>query len=105
GSFKLQDALEALGMRKAFQDSEADFGGMNDGREPLHISAVVHRAIADVGEEGTEAAAATGVEISTIGIEVARPTVPVFRADHPFVFTICDTRTGVMLFIGRMSAP
>ncbi|HJT76991.1 MAG TPA: serpin family protein, partial [Gemmataceae bacterium] len=64
-------------------------------------SAVVHKAYVDVNEEGTEAAAATGA--------VMRPTAarinPVFRANHPFVFLIRDTRTGSIVFLGRLVRP
>jgi serpin B len=102
--FSLEDTLQALGMRKAFAGGEADFSGMADAREPLFISAVVHQAYVDVNEEGTEAAAATGAAVGTLSAPV-RQAVPVFRADHPFVFAICDARTGVILFLGRVLRP
>jgi serpin B len=102
--FSLEDTLKALGMRKAFAGGEADFSGMADGRESLFISAVLHQAYVDVNEEGTEAAAATGVAVGTLSAPV-RQAVPVFRADHPFVFAICDARTGVVLFLGRVVRP
>src|SRR5262249_8844508 len=104
GSFALIDSLETLGMRKAFSNGEADFSGMNDGRERLYISAVEHRAFVDVNEEGTEAAAATGVAVAAL-IMPTGPQPPVFRADHPFLFTICDVQTGAILFLGRVSKP
>jgi serpin B len=101
----LNDTLVALGMEKAFTGS-ADFSGMTGGREPLAISKVVHQAFVDVNEEGTEAAAATGVAMSLSAAPGSSgPRVPVFRADHPFVFAIRDVRTGVILFLGRMSKP
>ena len=101
-SVMLKPTLEALGMKLAFGPA-ANFSGM-DGRQDLHISAVVHKAFVDVNEEGTEAAAATGV---VMGIKAARiPEEPVvFRADHPFVFMICDKRDGSILFLGRMTNP
>jgi len=41
--------------------------------------------------------------------EVARgggpPPPPKFRADHPFIFLILDTRTGSVLFLGRLLDP
>ena len=86
--------------------ADADFRGMNGGREPLMISDVVHKAFVDVNEEGTEAAAATGVAMTLRAAPGAGPpSIPVFRADHPFVFAICDVRTGLILFMGRMERP
>jgi serpin B len=108
--FKLTDALSlnetlaGLGMKKAFAPGEADFSAMNGGREPLFLSAVLHKAFVDVNEEGTEAAAATGAEVAAMALPRG-PAVPVFRADHPFVFAIRDVRTGMILFLGRVVKP
>jgi serpin B len=104
GGFSLADVLAAMGMRRALRPG-ADFGGINGGREPLHVSAVLHRASVDVGEEGTQAAAATGVEMQTIGLPPAGPVTPVFRADHPFLFAVREVRTGTILFMGRVVRP
>jgi serpin B len=100
----LEGPLTALGMKKAFKPGEADLSGMNGGREPLFIGAVVHKAFVDVNEEGTEAAAATGVAVPTMAMPTAS-AVPVFRADHPFLFAIRDVRAGMILFLGRMVQP
>jgi serpin B len=99
--FSLNGALEALGMKKAFQMPGADFSGIN-GKDDLYIKAVVHKAFVDVNEEGTEAAAATGVVVGVKSVPAAKPE---FRADHPFVFLIRDTRNGSVLFLGRLVAP
>jgi serpin B len=104
-AFSLADTLEALGIRRAFGVS-ADFSGMSAGGEPLYIGAVVHKAFVEVHEEGTEAAAATGVSIApgaAPGMIHVEP--PVFRADHPFLFAIRDLRTGTLLFLGRVVHP
>jgi serpin B len=101
-AFSLREELEALGMRRAFGGG-ADFSGMNGGHESLYVSAVVHSAFVDVHEEGTEAAAATGVAVGSLSLPQRRP--PVFRADHPFVFAIRDVRTGLILFMGRVVQP
>jgi len=55
----------------------------------------------EVNEEGTEAAAATAVEMATKAVLYN----PVFRADHPFFFIIRDNRTGAILFMGRLVDP
>jgi len=65
---------------------------------------VIHQAFVDVNEEGTEAAAATAVVIQRAMAPVG-PPVPVFRADHPFIFLIQDDETGLILFIGRVEHP
>jgi len=103
GQFMLKEPLAAMGMRLAFDiGGNADLSGMN-GRQDLFIAAVVHKAFVDVNEEGTEAAAATGV---VVGLRSARPEpIPVFRADHPFLFLIRDNKSGCILFMGRLANP
>jgi serpin B len=98
---QLQDALSQMGMPLAFRPGEADFSGM-DGKRDLFLSAVVHKAFVDVNEEGTEAAAATG---AVAGLAAAPVQRLVFRADHPFLFLIRDTRSGGILFMGRLTRP
>ena len=100
--YSLPAVLGAMGMPTAFTSS-ADFSGM-DGRQDLLINDVVHKAYVDVNEEGTEAAAATGVVMNMAAVRVEGP-VPVFRADHPFVFLIRDNNTGTVLFMGRVTNP
>jgi len=98
----LPRTLSAMGMPSAFI-SGADFSGM-DGSRDLFITNVIHQAFVDVNEEGTEAAAATAV-IMGKGAAPSEEKVPVFRADHPFIFIIQDEETGNILFMGRMSDP
>ena len=100
--FSMAAVLKSMGMTDAFAPREADFSGMN-GRKDLFISAVVHKAYVEVNEEGTEAAAATGVAIGLTSMPIVRP--PVFRADHPFLFLIRHNQTGSILFIGRVTNP
>ena len=79
----------------------ADFSGIEWQGRPVH-PAVVHKAYVDVNEEGTEAAGATGVVIVD---KSEPPPKPEFRADHPFVFLIRDTRNDSVLFLGRIVNP
>lgn len=91
----LNDSLTALGMGEAFGPS-ADFTGI---REGIFISAVLHKAVIEVNEEGSEAAAATVVEIKeTAVLEPIR-----FIADRPFIFIIADEETGTILFMGKLA--
>jgi serpin B len=103
--FQMADTLKAMGMELAFDADAADFSDMTGGRD-LFISAVIHKAFVDVNEEGTEAAAATGVIMTTTAAIVQEPKEPpVFRADHPFVFIIRDNRNGGIIFLGRITNP
>ena len=95
------DTLAKMGMPSAFNAPPADFSGM-DGTKDLKIQNVIHQAFVEVNEEGTEAAAATAV---VVGIESDGPIIPIFRADHPFMFIIQDKETENILFIGRVSDP
>jgi serpin B len=100
--YGLPDTLAAMGMPTAFTGA-ADFSGM-DGSKNLFISNVVHKAFIDVNEEGTEAAAATGV-VMVLSAAPSEPPIPVFRADHPFTFLIQENETGNILFMGRVVHP
>jgi len=100
--FDLSKTLAAMGMSDGFSAS-ADFSGM-DGKRDLYISTVVHKAFVEVDEQGTEAAAATGVAIRSEAVLRPQP-VPTFRADRPFLFLIRDTHSGSILFIGRVTNP
>ena len=100
--FSLRKALSTMGMPTSFT-SKADFSGI-DPKRSLAISEVVHKAFVDVTEQGTEAAAATGIGMQTTAMRMPEQPV-VFRADHPFLFLIRDLRTGVVLFIGRLMDP
>ncbi len=98
--YVLNEILEQLGMPSAFEPGAADFSGMT-GRKNLYIGLVVHKSFVEVNEEGTEAAAATAVVMNT----KALVENPVFRANRPFIFLIRDTRSGTILFIGRLVYP
>jgi serpin B len=100
--FVLNEELQKLGMTDAFTP-KANFARMNGNDRDLYIAAVVHKAFVDVNEEGTEAAAATGVVMKTRA--VLGEQHPVFRADHPFLFLIRDNRSGSVLFLGRLADP
>lgn len=101
--FEVGETLQAMGMKDAFVYPKADFSGM-DGSKELFISKVIHQAFVDVNEHGTEAAAATAVIGEAGG--VPPPEKPVeFRADHPFLYVIRDTRSREVLFVGRVADP
>lgn len=94
--FDLSDALKEMGMPKAFTD-EANFSGMTPDT-PVWIDQVLHQAYISVDEKGTEAAAATSVEmVAGIGSNI--------KLNRPFIFLIRDDETGAILFAGRVLNP
>lgn len=97
---ELNDALKALGMNSGFTPGAADFSRMSStaGRQ-LVISRVVQKSFVEVNEEGTEATAATSVEI----VETSMP--PGVRIDRPFLFAIRERFSGTILFMGKIVDP
>jgi serpin B len=69
---------------------------------PMAIDQIVQRAVIEVAEEGTEAAAATAIGVRTTAI---RPLPQSFRVDRPFLFYIVDDATRAILFQGRIVNP
>ncbi len=98
--YLLAENLIAMGMPDAFSEMKADFSGMT-GAPKLYISRVIHQAMIDVNEEGSEAAAATAVVMTTKAMRMP----PTFRADKPFIFMIIHKPTDSILFMGRVSEP
>ncbi|GFT18922.1 serpin B10 [Nephila pilipes] len=91
------EMIQELGANKAFERNAADFSGLTSGSQAL-ISNVFHKAVIEVNEEGSEAAAATG-------IQYLRNIPDNFIADHPFLFAIIETgsRSNMVLFLGRVN--
>jgi serpin B len=100
--YYMAKTLKEMGMPTAFS-MDADFSGMT-GKKDLFISEVIHQAFVEVNEEGTEAAAATAV-IMTASAVMDPPKIPVFNADHPFIYLIQEKASGNILFMGRVSDP
>ena len=101
--FGLRPVLAALGMPLAFS-ADADFSGITTAQR-LRIDEVVHKAYIDVNEEGTEAAAATAVVIRAMARFAAGDPPVEMIVDRPFLFAITDSRSGLPLFIGRVTDP
>jgi len=97
----LAESLGGMGMKDLFVDGVADLSGV-DGTHQLYVSSVLHRAVVDVNEEGTEAAAATALTMETM---CARFEECIFRADHPFLFFIEHKPTRSIVFLGRLVKP
>ena len=97
----LNTALEALGIVRAFDFQEADFSPMAERGDELVMSRVLHETVVEVNEEGTEAAAATAVEMKAESLS----EVKTLRCDRPFAFVIQEHATGSILFAGAVYKP
>ncbi|MEA2105624.1 MAG: serpin family protein [Bacteroidota bacterium] len=98
--FNLKEVFQALGMKDAFAGS-ADFSGMTE-ETRLFIDEVIHKAVIDVNEAGTEAAAATAVVMRKTSVLMESVT---FKADRPFIYAIRNTRDGTIYFLGKVTNP
>jgi serpin B len=97
----LSSVLARMGMPLAFDPDRADFSGITT-QEQLYISKVVHQANIAVDEKGTEASAATAVEVAA---SLAPSKQVTLHVDRPFIFAVRDTNTGAILFLGRVLDP
>ncbi|XP_055496063.1 protein Z-dependent protease inhibitor-like [Leucoraja erinacea] len=96
-SYKMEKMLKQLGIIMPFTNA-ADLSGISSSHR-LKISEVIHKAVINVNERGTEAAAATG----TLAVPYSLP--PLIKVDHPFLFMIHEDITKTLLFIGRVNDP
>jgi serpin B len=91
-----------MGMAVTFACGQADFSRLY-AEEDVCITKVKQKTFIEVNEEGTEAAAATSVEV---GLTAAMPEEPFSMiVDRPFFFAIHDTQTGAILFLGSIVDP
>ena len=108
----LMDAMKKLGFKRMFSPKEADFSRLEPKTKPKprpktkktvlnspYVSSMVQRSIIEVNENGTTAAAATALRLSS------RRHVDYFRVNHPFMFVLRDKRMGINLFVGRVIDP
>jgi serpin B len=99
----LKAALERLGMKAAFDPMSADFSGISAAR--LFVAFVRHDADFTVDEQGTIATAATVGGISATAVQVSPRRPVTIRLDRPFPFYLIDTKTGALIFAGRLTDP
>lgn len=97
----LSSILYEMGVQKAFED-QADLKKIT-GKKNLKIGDVIHQAYVQVDEEGTEAAAATGITLKLTSVIIEH--IRVFKADHTFLFFIFHNKTNCILFSGKVSKP
>ncbi|KAF7013165.1 hypothetical protein CFC21_027279 [Triticum aestivum] len=98
--------LRGMGLKEAFEPGKADLSDMTEdgARESRRLEQVVHRAIIEVNEEGTEATAATMVD-TCLCTTPPPPLHADFVADHPFAFFVIEEVSGAILFAGHVLDP
>lgn len=102
----LNDALNGLGVRKAFEPASAEFNGMFTPKDDYYywIGKVIQKSRISVSEWGTEAGSVTVVEMVATDAGPG-PKEVYFYADHPFVFIIGEETSGTILFEGVVMQP
>ena len=97
----LNETLRSLGIEDAFDEGKADFSAMSMHSSGLYVSKVVHKAFVETSEEGTEAAAATGIKKRKVCKKRYRNPI-YFTVDHSFLFMILyKSQT---LFMGKVTS-
>ncbi|XP_073702867.1 leukocyte elastase inhibitor-like [Garra rufa] len=99
-TYDMKSLLISMGMEDVFDEMKVNLSGMSPNNN-LVVSKVIHKAFVEVNEEGTEAAAATGVVVMNRCLRIPQ----VFNADHPFLFFIRHNPTKSILFYGRFCSP
>ncbi len=99
--YDLTETLKAMGMPLAF-GRDADFSGISP--EPLMIGWVRQQTYVDVNEEGTEAAAVTGVGVRAMAVRREPPPFELI-VDRPFFIALRENQTGLILFLGTILDP
>ncbi|XP_049951515.1 ovalbumin-related protein X-like isoform X1 [Schistocerca serialis cubense] len=96
---QLDEILKQLGMKEIFDEKLANLSGII-GSSLLCVSQIFHKAFIEVSEEGTEAAAASGVMCRQ---KRSLQEVISFTADHPYLFFVLHKDSNTVLFCGRFS--
>ena len=99
--YKLNGVLQSMGMMDAFTH-QANFGGISD--QPLYIDWIRQKTYVDVNEEGTEAAAVTGIGFKALAVRREEPPFQMV-VDHPFFVAIRENQSGAILFLGTILDP
>lgn len=104
-SYNLKNHLSEMGMPSAFCSLSADFSGITES-DSLHISKIIHKAVVEVNEAGSEAAAATAIVMNARSIWTRdQASKIIFNANHPFAFVVVDKATNIILFVGNVTTP
>ncbi|XP_069324013.1 serpin B12-like [Eulemur rufifrons] len=99
-SYDLNSVLQDMGITDIFDEIRADLTGISP-TPNLYLSKIVHKTFVEVDENGSEAAAASGV----VSMEKSMPSCVEFNVCHPFLFFIRHNKTQTILFYGRVCSP
>lgn len=99
-SYDLNPILQDMGITDIFDEKKADLTGISPNTN-LYLSKVVHKTFAEVDENGTQAAGASGA----VGTVMSTLSWVTFNVDHPFLFFIRHNKTQTILFYGRFCSP
>lgn len=102
-STELSDVFRSLGVNEVFDPENADLSGIGSAEGNLFVSRILHKTAITVNETGTEAAAATAVEVMTKSMRPMRTKSIVL--DRPYVYMIVDLETNIPVFIGTVTNP
>ena len=102
----LKSILSRIGMGVVFDSVRARFERLAPPSPPLWVDEIIHRALVEVNEEGTVAAAVTATVTVGVALHPVSPPPPFeMIVDRPFFFVICDDLSGTVLFIGAVNDP
>ncbi|NXA11251.1 A1AT antiproteinase, partial [Sapayoa aenigma] len=101
GSYDVKNLFEKMGVTEVFSD-QADLSGVAE-KTLLKVSKAIHKAMVDVRENGTEAAAVTMLEI--VPLSLPFPPPPQITLNRPFLIIIIDQTIHSMLFLGKIVNP
>ncbi|XP_037300671.1 antichymotrypsin-2-like [Manduca sexta] len=89
--------LPKLGIKAIFDENkETGLSKIMNNDEPLYVSEAVQKAYIEVNEEGTEAAASTGIVLETKSGEIIT-SMSYFQADHPFLYLLVGPDNTILL--------
>ena len=95
----LNQTLQQLGVSSIFDSQRANFAALSD--KSVAVDEIKHKAVIEVNEEGTEAAATTSIGITTTSVTIPFNMI----VNRPFFYTIQDNETGAIVFMGTVQNP
>ena len=95
----ISNDLKSLGIERAFQEANAQFGNLGQAGGNIFLTRVIHDTFLKIDEKGAEGAAVT-----TVGVGVESVPQPIVF-DNPFLVVIRHIDSGIPIFIGKIMDP